>query len=334
MRHRRPVAIFSVGLALLAGACSDAPRRDTVRGPLAPSTISPGVSTSPGTSPSATTAGSRPLGAAVALPPEVLAATSPVVLFPARNESFAFRNALETKYRDGLRRTATSTWVDVEGDVVWTQEYLRYRVNGCDHGLSVQRVMDQIDGRGAGPTCAEARGGVVPFPPRDESFAFRRDLEVKYRDGLRRPASSTFVDTEGSLVWVQEYLRYRVNACDHLASESKVMGQIDGQGIAPDCVPIARPGERTLTGVWHGTSEFSNAPFEMTLRQQGTKVSGSYQDQNDEGSVSDYPGPDEVTLLIRFADAGLLLRGRFVDDYHVVGTISYATHRWPMQMVK
>ena len=274
MRHRHPVALFIVGLALLAGACSDAPRRDTVRGPLAPSATAPGMATTPGTSPSTTTVVSRPLGATVSLPPEVLAATSPVVLFPPRDESFAFRNALETKYRDGLRRTATSTNVDIEGDVVWTQEYLRYRVNGCDHAVSVQRVMDQIDGRAAGPICTEARGGVVPFPPRDESFAFRQALEVKYRVDLRRPASPTFVDIEGSLVWVQEYLRYRVNACDHTSSELKVMDQIDGRGIAPDCVPITHPAERTLTGVWHGTSDFWNAPFVMTLEQHGTKVMG------------------------------------------------------------
>jgi hypothetical protein len=43
--------------------------------------------------------------------------------------------------------------VDAEGGVVWTQEYLRYRVNQCDHPTSVQKVFSQIDGGGVSPTC-------------------------------------------------------------------------------------------------------------------------------------------------------------------------------------
>ena len=50
--------------------------------------------------------------------------------------------------------------------------------------------------------------------------------------------------------------------------------------------------------------------------------------------MSEYPGPDEVTLLIYFGDAGLLLRGHYVDDFHIVGTISYQGRAWPMQMSK
>lgn len=55
------------------------------------------------------------------------------VAFPPRNEPFDFRLQLETKYRDGLRRSATASGVDLEGDIVWIQEYLRYRINGCGH---------------------------------------------------------------------------------------------------------------------------------------------------------------------------------------------------------
>ena len=38
-----------------------------------------------------------------------------------------------TTYRDGLRRGSVASFVDIEGTIVWTQEYLRYRVNGCGH---------------------------------------------------------------------------------------------------------------------------------------------------------------------------------------------------------
>src|SRR5689334_19629514 len=53
------------------------------------------------------------------------------VLFPGRQDSFQFRNDLEAKYQTALGRGSASTPVDREGDVVWTQEYIRYRVNGC-----------------------------------------------------------------------------------------------------------------------------------------------------------------------------------------------------------
>ena len=37
--------------------------------------------------------------------------------------------------------------------MIWTQEYLRYRVNQCDHPTAVQKVFSQIDGGGVAPTC-------------------------------------------------------------------------------------------------------------------------------------------------------------------------------------
>ena len=87
-------------------------------------------------------------------PPQVCGTSgSGQVRFPPRNESLDFRIRLEAKYRDGLKRSPTSTSVDNEGDVVWTQEYLRYRVNGCGHGIATQNVMTQIDGYPAPQVC-------------------------------------------------------------------------------------------------------------------------------------------------------------------------------------
>src|SRR5690242_10420043 len=87
------------------------------------------------------------------------------VLFPSRADSFTFRNDLETKYQQ-MGRGLTSTFVDKEGEVVWTQEYIRYRVNGCDHATAVQRVMTQIDGGAAGGICGAPPEGLVLFPDR------------------------------------------------------------------------------------------------------------------------------------------------------------------------
>ena len=80
------------------------------------------------------------------------------------------------------------------------------------------------------------------FPPRDQPFDFRVQLEAKYRDGLRRTASSTYVDTEGDIDGHRSSLRYRVSSCSHTDSVSKVSAQIDGRGVQPDCRPTTGGG--------------------------------------------------------------------------------------------
>jgi len=156
------------------------------------------------------------------------------VLFPARNESFVFRTDLETKYATGLSRSAQGTFVDREGEIVWMQEYIRYRVNGCDHATAMARVLAQIAGGAAGGICSAPPEGVILFPPRNEMFDARRTLETTYQQ-MGRGLSTTSVDAEGSAIWITEYLRYRTNACDHATAEQKVFSQIDGGPVPPTC---------------------------------------------------------------------------------------------------
>jgi hypothetical protein len=82
--------------------------------------------------------------------------TTSTATFPPRNEPFDFMVQLEAKYRDGLRRPSQASFVDVEGNIIWTQEYLRYRVSGCAHDLAQTKVFDQIDGRGVQADCASS----------------------------------------------------------------------------------------------------------------------------------------------------------------------------------
>jgi len=98
----------------------------------------------------------------------------------------------------------------------------------------VQRVLSQIDGNVAGGVCGAPPDGLVLFPSRSDSLEFRRTLETKYLS-MGRGQSPTSVDAEGGVVWTQEYLRYRVNACDHPTSVQKVFSQIDGGGVSPTC---------------------------------------------------------------------------------------------------
>lgn len=76
-----------------------------------------------------------------------------VVNFPPRDELVDFRRQLESEFRDGLKKPPVLTHVDLEGDVIWTQEYLRYRVGDCSHQEALERVLQQIDGRGVPPSC-------------------------------------------------------------------------------------------------------------------------------------------------------------------------------------
>jgi hypothetical protein len=156
--------------------------------------------------------------------------------FPPRNETYEFRNWLESTYAQRLGRPAGLSYSDVEGSVVWVQEYLRYRLNTCSHEQAVERVRIQIGGGGVPGVCGTpASASVITFPPRNETYGFRLQLEEFYRVDLARQAVRTSVDAEGDVVWIQEYLRYRLNGCTHAQSLDKVTQQIDGQGVPPVC---------------------------------------------------------------------------------------------------
>ena len=147
-------------------------------------------------------------------------------------EAFEFRLSLENMYREQLHRPLTSSFVDIEGGVVWLREYLRYRVHGCAHEVAVARVMDQVDGGAAAPVCGPAGDH---FPPQDESLHFMQRLETKYQGELRRRPGATHVDLVGRVVWMQEYIRYRVNGCAHATALARVMTQIDGGAAGGIC---------------------------------------------------------------------------------------------------
>lgn len=156
------------------------------------------------------------------------------VPFPPRNETFDFRVGLETKYRRDLGRPDIDSFVDVEGAVVWTQEYLRYRLNGCSDEQATGRVRQQILGRGVQPVCGAGVAGSA-FPPRDQTLAFRQALERIYRDDLGRGTIRTAVDLEGDVVWITEYIRYRLTGCSGPEATARVFQQIDGFGVPPGC---------------------------------------------------------------------------------------------------
>ena len=155
--------------------------------------------------------------------------------FPPRNETLAFRTQLESVYRNNLRRSVGATFADPEGSVVWTQEFLRYRMSACRPDQATARIVVQIEGRpDLAPVCGVA-SGVISFPPRNETLDFRLDLEDIYRVGLERLPTPTAVDPEGDVVWITEYIRYRLNRCSHAQATDRVIQQVLGSSIQPTC---------------------------------------------------------------------------------------------------
>lgn len=251
-----------------ASACSP---RDNAPAPTAPSA----VQQTRASAAIAVALGSTPVGPAD-------------VSFPPRNEPLLFRTALETKYRDGLRRNATQSYVDQEGSVVWTQEYLRYRTNLCDHPSAVTRVLAQVDGLGIQPPCGLTSR--VSFPPRNEPLDFMRQLEAKYRDGLGRSPQSTYVDVEGNVIWIQEYLRYRVSGCDHLQAQDKVFTQIDGRGVPNDC---------SVTEISGSVNSLGGSVYDVTVSRTGTlSVVLTWSDGTVDLDLLLTPGPCRSNCLI------------------------------------
>jgi len=157
------------------------------------------------------------------------------IAFPPRNEPNDFFNQLLGVYQNELRAAQSSTYVDPEGAVIWLTEYARQRVGQCSHDTATTNTLNQITSNGSTLVCANTPAGAIPFPPRNEGLLFMNQLDNTYRDSLRRAQGSSFVNNEGAVVWVLEYLRYRLNGCNHGDATTKVFQQIRGQGIQPVC---------------------------------------------------------------------------------------------------
>ena len=156
-----------------------------------------------------------------------------VVNYPQRSDTLDFRQQLESKYASKGRAPA-QTYVDMDGEVAWIQEYHRYRVNGCDHDTATRNALAQVDGAAPPQVCAiRFFPESAIYPSREDSVDFRRQLGAKYQ-AMGRSAQSA-VDAEGAGIWISEYLRYRTSGCDHASAVQKTMTQVDGGAAAATC---------------------------------------------------------------------------------------------------
>ena len=157
--------------------------------------------------------------------------TTMATVLPSPHDALAFRQVLEAKFQ-ALGKPLQNTYVNAEGVIVWTLEYLRYRASGCSQAEAIDKVFAQIDGKGIPAPCGGADAG---YPPQTESLAFRQALEGKYRDQLNAPLSQTYIDQPSEILYTQEFVRYVQSGCSGASSYERVFAQIDGRGVEPDC---------------------------------------------------------------------------------------------------
>jgi hypothetical protein len=78
--------------------------------------------------------------------------------------------------------------------------------------------------------------GLVVFPPRNEPNTFFQNLQLLYRDFLRRSQNApTYVDPEGQNVWLTEYFRFYLNGCSHEEATARTLTEIATGAALPTC---------------------------------------------------------------------------------------------------
>lgn len=116
-----------------------------------------------------------------------------------------------------------------------------------EHGQKVNALMNSMIGNLDTLTADDIAGvkslygalagvpGNVTFPWRNEPNDFYKQLLAVYANELRAAPPATYVDSEDAVVWVREYLRYRMSNCNHTDATNKVLQQIRGLGRPPVC---------------------------------------------------------------------------------------------------
>ena len=84
------------------------------------------------------------------------------------------------------------------------------------------------------------------------------------------------------------------------------------------------PSRGNLTGTWQGTSSYFNAPFRIVLEQNGSRLSGRYEDTFDAGTVRGDVTGDQVLIGVDFGDTGINLTGTIRTAREIGGTITGA----------
>jgi hypothetical protein len=110
-----------------------------------------------------------------------------------------------------------------------------------------------------------------------------------------------------------------VNACGSSAASNELMV------IAGD-----------LTGLWSGTSDYHNAPFQFNLSQRERLVFGPYQDQHDSGAAFGQLSGNRIRLDVNLGDTGIRYEGTIETANRIRGTlwVPLGGRTYPFEMTR
>jgi hypothetical protein len=100
----------------------------------------------------------------------------------------------------------------------------------------------------------------------------------------------------------------------------------------------AGPGPADLTGTWTGISTYPNAPFQLTLNQDGGALRGQYSDGLDRSLsvIGTYTAPT-FAIVVDFGDAKLNLNGTVLGARSAQGvmfTSALGNRQYPFTMTR
>lgn len=140
-----------------------------------------------------------------------------------------------------------ATHVTFGGGLVFLASSFVLVITGCSDGSrsSLAKAMptapSTIADSSSQGTLISGAFALRPFPGREFAYRFRTEnLEPAYR-AMGRERFATFVDPEGSVIWVGEYLRYRAGQCSHAEAFSRVTTQINGGAVPAACGQNEQP---------------------------------------------------------------------------------------------
>lgn len=138
-----------------------------------------------------------------------------------------------------------STHVTFGGRLVFFACSVVLAMTGCSDGsrssLAMPTAPSAITDSPSQGILSSGTFALRPFPGREFAYRFRTEnLEPAYR-AMGRGRFPTFVDPEGSVIWVGEYLRYRAGQCSHTEAFSRVNTQINGGAVPPPCGQNEQP---------------------------------------------------------------------------------------------
>jgi len=99
-----------------------------------------------------------------------------------------------------------------------------------------------------------------------------------------------------------------------------------------------RPSPADLTGAWAGASTYPNAPFRLSLNQDGGTLRGEYSDALDRSlAVTGTFMSPTFTIVVDFGDAKLNLQGTMLDARTAQGvmfTSALGNREYPFTMTR